>query len=77
MLLNLIRAAAEYDLILTLFTSLADVVSGWQSAYSQIATDFPHLAPLLTPWQNRADQTQRLLTQLAAQAQHEVRPDQS
>ncbi|MEZ4657333.1 MAG: molecular chaperone TorD family protein [Caldilineaceae bacterium] len=62
---NLLQAAAQYDLAVTVFHELGNVVDGWCDAYAAIIAEYPLLKPFVSPWQQRATQTRQLLTQIS------------
>jgi hypothetical protein len=64
MLVNLLRAAAQYDRLDALFTALTILLDKWQTAYRQLGTEFPGLAPTLSPWVARLAHTQALLAEM-------------
>lgn len=61
MLMNLFRAASQFDAAETLFTGLAELGSSWIDAYDQLAADAPALAPTVRVWQARVQHTTDLL----------------
>jgi TorA maturation chaperone TorD len=66
MLLNLLRAAAQYDQSYQLWQQIGAICGEWQGAYVRVRRDFPTLAAFVVPWQARLDDTQRLLHQVAS-----------
>lgn len=69
LLLNLMRAAVQYEGFGKLGGLLAETAVAWQQAYAQIASDFPALAPFVQPWLAQVAHTSVLLTHMQQQVQ--------
>jgi len=67
MLLNLIRTAVQYKTIPTLIDNLRAELGVWNAEYTAVSAQHPHIAPFITPWQAHCQQTDQLLTNIAAQ----------
>lgn len=67
MLLNLIRTAVQYKTIPALIGNLRAELAVWNGEYTAVSAQHPHLAPFVAPWQTHCQQTDRLLTDIAAQ----------
>ena len=67
MLLNLMRAAVQYDALPALVAELRSLTSGWQKAYADLAGTYPELRLWTTAWQARANYTFHLLGQVSSQ----------
>lgn len=68
MLLNLMRAAGQYDQASQLFTLIGAVINRWQLVYDSLSVDFPDAAAFVQPWQSRTAQAQHLLNGMLLQA---------
>ncbi len=66
MLLNALRAAAQYDALPAFVASLHDHWRDWQAAYRALAAQWPPLAPFIVCWQARSHNAGTLLSQIAA-----------
>lgn len=65
MLLNVLRAAAQYDALVLFLTDLHRYREGWQAAYQELTVHYPTLASFIAPWQARCDNAGTLLSQIA------------
>ncbi|MGB1249724.1 MAG: TorD/DmsD family molecular chaperone [Candidatus Promineifilaceae bacterium] len=61
MLMNLFRAASQFDSAETLFSGLTQLGTEWVNGYDELAADAPALQPIVAIWQARAKYTQELL----------------
>ncbi len=69
MLLNLMRTAAEYDLLPQLMTLLETETAVWQTTYRAQQTAMPHLSQHLKPWLTRTHNNHRILGKIKMQAE--------
>ena len=67
MLLNLIRTAVQYKTIPALIDNLRAELGAWDGEYTAVSAEHPHIAPFIAPWQTHCQQTDQLLTDIAAQ----------
>jgi TorA maturation chaperone TorD len=67
MLLNLMRAAVQYDALPALLAELQSLTDGWQKAYAVLAGTYPELRPWATTWQARANNTVHILSGITSQ----------
>ena len=61
MLMNLFRAASQFDSAETLFNDLSQLGQSWIAAYDALAADAPALAPIVAVWRTRIEQTTDML----------------
>lgn len=66
MLANLLRAAAQYEMVGTLVGELQRIAGRWQAAYQTLASTA--LAPYAAAWEERAGETRRLLAEVRIRA---------
>jgi TorA maturation chaperone TorD len=60
MLQNLLRSAANYDMLEMVLQDLGQLTKGWETAYGEMAAD-PHMQPFIEIWQARAAGTLALV----------------
>lgn len=66
MLLNALRAAAQYSVALPFLADLRRHWQAWQIAYQTLAAACPALAPFVVFWQQQCQNAGTLLSQIAA-----------
>jgi hypothetical protein len=76
MLLNLIRTAVQYKTIPALIHNLQAELGEWDKAYTAVSAEHPHLAPFIATWQSHCQQTDQLLTDMAAQIETIAQTDE-
>ena len=72
MLVNVMRAAVQYDGLPTLLTALQAINRETTQAYAAYCDVAPALTPFIAPWKARTAITARILTQIAAHAERFV-----
>ena len=60
MLQNLLRSAANYDMVEMVLQDMVQIIKGWKTAYGEMAAD-PILHPYIKSWQARAASTLELV----------------
>ena len=64
MLTNLLRNAAQYDLLADVLKNLEAQCQRWTADYQRLLDQYPLLSPVIRPWQTRAAHTRTLLEQM-------------
>ena len=70
MLQNLLRSAANYDMLELLLQNLSELIKGWETAYSDMVTDDSVLEPFIGVWQTRANGTLLMLASMRTRLQN-------
>jgi TorA maturation chaperone TorD len=68
MLQNLLRSAANYDMLELLLQDLSELIKGWETAYGDMATD-PVLKPFAGTWRTQAAGTLTMLSAMRTRLQ--------
>lgn len=64
MLTNLLRNAAQYDLLGEVLDQIEIHGQKWVSGYEDLTARQPYLAPFIEPWQTRTQQTMSMVRQM-------------
>lgn len=64
MLTNLLRTAAQYDVVPLLVHALQSEILTWQRAYHSVDSTYPLLSPFIQPWLVQIEQTHTLLADM-------------